>query len=61
MRHEGKTVEPRDIVKENAELYRNNELARMEKELFNRWLATHNDEVTARNHPTNNNFLIYEN
>lgn len=60
MKHEGKTIEPRDIVKANAEIYRNNELTRMEKEDYNRWLAVHNDEVTKKNHPDNNNFFNYE-
>ena len=56
MKHEGKTIEPRDIVKANAEIYRNNELIRMEKENYNRWLAVHNDEVTMKNHPNKNDF-----
>lgn len=54
MKHEGKTIEPRDIVKANAEIYRNNELTRMEKEEYNRWLAVHTDEVTKKNHPDKN-------
>lgn len=54
MKHEGKTIEPRDIVKANAEIYRNNELIRMEKEEYNRWLAVHTDEVTKKNHPDKN-------
>ncbi len=49
MKHEGKTIEPRDIVKANAEIYRYNELIRIEKEDYNRWLAVHNDEVTKKN------------
>ncbi len=60
MKHEGKTIEPRDIVKANAEIYRNNELIRMEKENYNRWLAVHNDEVTMKNHPNKNDFFNYE-
>ena len=60
MKHEGKTIEPRDIVKANAEIYRNNELIRMEKENYNRWLAVHNDEVTKKNHPDKNDFFNYE-
>lgn len=60
MKHEGKTIEPRDIVKANAEIYRNNELIRMEKEDYNRWLAVHNDEVTKKNHPEKNDFFNYE-
>ncbi len=55
MKHEGKVVEPRDIVKANAEIYRNNELIRMEKEEYNRWLAVHVDEKTKKNHPDKNN------
>ena len=51
MKHEGKVIEPRDIVKANAEIYRNNELTRMEKENYNRWLAVHNDKKTKENHP----------
>ena len=60
MKHEGKTIEPRDIVKANAEIYRNSELIRMEKEDYNRWLAVHVDDVTKKNHPDNNNFFNYE-
>jgi hypothetical protein len=60
MKHEGKTIEPRDIVKANAEIYRNSELIRIEKEHYNRWLAVHVDEVTKKNHPDNNNFFNYE-
>ena len=60
MKHEGKTIEPRDIVKANAEIYRNNELIRMEKEDYNRWLAVHVDAVTKKNHPDNNNFFNYD-
>ena len=51
MKHEGRVIEPRDIVKTNAEIYRNNELTRMEKENYNRWLAVHNDKKTKENHP----------
>jgi hypothetical protein len=50
MKHEGKVIEPRDIVKANAEIYRNNELTRIEKEDYNRWLAVHNDTKTKENH-----------
>lgn len=60
MKHEGKTIEPRDIVKSNAEIYRNSELIRMEKEDYNRWLAVHVDEATKKNHPDNNNFFNYD-
>lgn len=60
MKHEGKTIEPRDIVKANAEIYRNNELIRMEKENYNRWLAVHTDEKTKENHPDKNDFFNYE-
>ena len=60
MKHEGKTIEPRDIVKANAEIYRNSELIRMEKEDYNRWLAVHVDVVTKKNHPDNNNFFNYD-
>ena len=60
MKHEGKTIEPRDIVKANAEIYRNSELIRMEKEDYNRWLAVHVDDVTKKNHPDNNNFFNYD-
>ena len=55
MKHEGKTIEPRDIVKANAEIYRNNELTRMEKEEYNRWLAVHAEKTTEDNH-TNKNY-----
>ncbi len=51
MKHEGKVIEPRDIVKANAEIYRYNELIRMEKEDYNRWLSVHNDIKTKENHP----------
>jgi len=61
MKHEGKVIEPRDIVKANAEIYRNNELIRMEKENYNRWLAVHVDENTKKNHPNKNDFFNYEN
>ncbi len=60
MKHEGKTIEPRDIVKANAEIYRNSELIRMEKEEYNRWLAVNVDDITKKNHPDNNNFFNYE-
>ncbi len=60
MKHEGKTIEPRDIVKANAEIYRANELTRIEKEDYNRWLAVNVDEKTKKNHPDNNNFFNYE-
>ena len=58
MKVEFKTFEPREIVKDNAELYRNNELIRIEKEDYNRWLAVHNDENTRENHPNKNDILI---
>ena len=60
MKHEGKTIEPRDIVKANAEIYRNSELVRMEKEDYNRWLAVHVDTKPMENHPTKNDFFNYE-
>jgi len=60
MKHEGKTIEPRDIVKANAEIYRNSELIRMEKEEYNRWLAVNVDDIAKKNHPDNNNFFNYE-
>ena len=60
MKNEGKTIEPRDIVKANAEIYRNSELIRMEKEEYNRWLAVNVDDITKKNHPDNNNFFNYE-
>ena len=60
MKHEGKTIEPRDIVKANAEIYRNSELIRMEKEEYNRWLAVNVDDITKKNHSDNNNFFNYE-
>jgi hypothetical protein len=59
MKHEGKTIEPRDIVKANSEIYRNNELIRMEKENYNRWLAVHVDIKTKENHPDKNDFFNY--
>ena len=61
MKHEGKVIEPRDIVKANAEIYRNNELIRMEKDNYNRLLAVHVDENTKKNHPDKNDFFNYEN
>lgn len=61
MKHEGKVVEPREIVKDNAEIYRNSELIRMEKEDYNRWLAVHNDKKTKENHPDKNDFFNYNN
>lgn len=41
MKAKVKTTEARDIVKENAELYRKTELARVENENLTHWLANH--------------------
>jgi len=39
------TIEARDIVKDNAELYRDSEIARMNNELLNNFVKYNQEEV----------------